>query len=174
MKLLGSLNKHVKIVRSVFGILLSILTLFFAFHFYAGLTYAVELTGNESGITVDQTELFNISNLYPGQPPEEAKQPLKIKNTGESGFECTISSKLTEGDSRLFNILKLGIKDEQGNTVFNANLKDINNQSLGTVSPGQSKLYYLTLELPLEVDNSYQALSTSFQFEIAAASEESR
>lgn len=171
MKLIERLYKRVNIVRLLVGTLLSISTLFLVLHFNSGLTYAIELNGNETEITVDQAELFNISNLYPGQPPVEAKEPLKIKNTGSSKLECIISTKPTIEDSRLFNILKLTIKDEKGLYVYSSNLKDLNKLSLGIVSPGGSKLYYLALELPADVDNSYQALSASFQFEVAASRE---
>lgn len=168
MKSTGRVKRRIKIVRLVVGTLLAILTLFFILHSYSGLSYAIELSGDESGITVDQAELFNISNLYPGQPPEEARKSLKISNTGRAEFECAISTKLTKGDSRLFDILRLHIKDERGNPVYSGSLKDIAGLSLGTVRPRASKLYQLSLELPAEVDNSYQALSTSFEFEVAA------
>jgi hypothetical protein len=169
MKITKKLNKRIKVLRLLVAALLTILTLFFVFHYNAGLTYAIELTGSESGITVDQSDLFNITNLYPGRPPIEANKPLTIKNTGKSDFKCTITSKQTNGDSRLFDILKIIINDEKGINAYNGNLKDLNEFSLGIIGPKASKLYNLTLELPNDVDNSYQALSTSFQFEISAS-----
>lgn len=169
MKRTQVFRKHVKIAHLLVGIILTIITMFFVLNFYTGITYAVELNGNESGIMVDQSELFNIQNLYPGQPPVEAKQPLKIKNTGGSEFECTISSILTKGDMRLFNILKLNINDEEGKSVYYGNLKDLNQFPLGKIGPKSSKIYNFILELPIDVDNSYQALSTSFGFEVVAS-----
>lgn len=158
-----------KFLQITIGSILFLLTLYFAFNAYLGVTYAVELEAKCSGITIDQTDLFNITNLYPGQPPSESKQPLKIKNTGNSDFQSSITSKLTSGDQKLFDVLKLNILDDKGVAVYSGSLGGLTGQSLGTIGPRASKTLGFTLELPADVDNSYQNLSTSFQFTIAAS-----
>ena len=158
-----------KFLQITIGSILFLLTLYFVFNAYLGVTYAVELKANDSGITIDQTDLFNITNLYPGQPPSESKQPLKIKNTGNSDFQCSITSKLTSGDQKLFDVLKLNILDDKGVAVYNGSLGNLTEQSLGTIRPRASKTLDFALELPADVDNSYQNLGTSFQFTIVAS-----
>lgn len=163
-------KKKYKVLQVTFGAVIIALTLYLVINAYIGVTYAVELNGNQAGITIDQTKLFNVKNLYPGQPPTEAKEPLKIKNTGISDLQCYISSKLDSGgDPRLFDILKLGIQDEKGMAVYSGNLGSLNELALGTIKPGHSKTFDFTLELPADVDNSYQKLNTSFKFNIAAS-----
>lgn len=166
-------NRNSKLLQVIFASFLIILTLYFAFDVYTGLTYAVELNAGDSELTIDQKQLFNLAKLYPGQPPSEARQPLKIKNTGESDFQFSISSEFGGGDPRLFDILKLNIVDNEGIEVYSGNLKNLNDQALGTIRPGSSKTFNFTLELPEVVDNSYQALNTSFQFNIAASGDSS-
>lgn len=157
-----------KFLQTTVGSALFLLTLYLVFNAYTGISYAVELNANQSGITVDQTDLFNISNLYPGQPPVESKKPLKIINNGSSNLQCVISSEKTSGDQALFDILKLRILDGQVE-VYNGSLGGLDKLDLGPIRPRSSKTLDFTLELPLEVDNSYQRLSTSFQFNIAAS-----
>lgn len=157
-----------KLIQTTVGSALFLLTLYLVFNVYAGISYAVELNANRSGITVDQTDLFNISNLYPGQPPAEAKRPLKIINNGVSDLQCQISSEKTSGDQALFNILKLCILDGQVE-VYNGSLGGLDKLDLGVIRPRTSKTFDFTLELPANVDNSYQRLSTSFQFNIVAS-----
>lgn len=163
-------EKKKRLLKHTVGLALFAFTLYFVFNVYTGLTYAIELTGDQSGITVDQSELFNISNIYPGQPAVVSKQPLKIKNTGTGNLSCVISSELSSGDTKLYDILKLEILDREGAALYSGSLGGLKDFSLGTIKPGEfnSKTYNLTLELPADVDNSYQALSTSFVFNIAA------
>lgn len=161
-------EKKKRFLQRTMGLSLFIMTLYFVFNAYTGISYAVEIEANQSGITVDQTDLFNITNLYPGQPPSESKQPLKIKNTGSFDLQCNITSELTSGDQRLFNVLKLNILDDHGAAVYSGSLGALSELSLGTIKPRSSKTFDFMLELPVDVDNSYQALSTSFQFTLAA------
>lgn len=156
------------LLRSIIGSVLFIFTLYLVFNAYTGVSYAIELNASESGITIDQTDLFNITNLYPGQPPAESKQPLKIVNNGSSDLECNISSIKSSGDQALFDVLKLRILDDQAE-VYSGSLGSLNKLDLGTIGPRSSKTFDFTLELPAGVGNEYQALSTSFQFTIAAS-----
>lgn len=159
-----------KVLQGVVGSVFAVLTLYLVFNAYTGLTYAVELEAGQQGITVDQTELFNLSNSYPGQPAEESKQLLKVKNSGNSDFTCTITSKLRSGDERLFDILKLNIIDTSNDQkIYSGSLGDLEELTLGKIRPRADKTFDMTLELPAEVDNSYQGLRTSFQFDLAAS-----
>ena len=125
----------------------------------------LELKSGESGICIDQEQLFNLSNMYPGQPPADSKRQLKVSNVDELDFQCDISSDLMDmKEGTLFEVLKLYIRDEKGKLLFAGKLKDLKNVVLGTIKAGSSKIYDFALELPSDVDNTYQHQSASFNF----------
>ena len=157
----------------VFALVLSVAT-----NYLSDRTYAFEVRDNGYGLQVDhkkvhgrdnQGNLFNISNLAPG---EEYSEVITMKNVRSESFQSLITVINTSKQGNLlFNSLDFSIREGNANGVvlFDGKLKDLKNVVLCTLSAKKFKTYYMTLGLPAESGNDYQKKSAGFKFVITAA-----
>jgi spore coat-associated protein N len=116
------------------------------------------------------------------KPTDIKTGTVTIVNTGDLSGDFTLSMVKTAdvagtnaGAGHLYNVLKLKIQD--GTTVvYDGNLKDFTNASLGTYAPAASHTYTFTVTFPdggtpssnITGDNIYQGSTTTVEFDWAA------
>ncbi|MGM0843548.1 MAG: TasA family protein [Bacillota bacterium] len=106
--------------------------------------------------------LFDLTNLKPG---DTMSRDLLIANNGEQDFHYIISNKFTGGSEKLYNQLLLEVSDEKG-IIFKGNLKDFNKIDSRSLKSREQENILFHVEMPYELGNEYQGLTTDFQLKI--------
>jgi hypothetical protein len=128
---------------------------------------------------------FNVTNAAPGQ---SQSGQFGVNNYGQPWFagpstlaakDLTISAVMTGGDASLFNKLDVVVEANRGwptwMPVYSGPLSGLANADLlddrwSELIAGSSEDVRYTVTLPLDADDSYQGLSTTFDFVVDAAS----
>jgi LPXTG-motif cell wall-anchored protein len=105
---------------------------------------------------------FNLTNLKPG---DYTSKVLTVHNNGSQDFKYLFSNKFLSGSEKFYNELKLKVKDDQG-ILFNGLIKDFETLDSRSLGSGESEKLYFTIEIPYELGNEFQGLSSEFQFKL--------
>jgi LPXTG-motif cell wall-anchored protein len=103
---------------------------------------------------------FNLSNLKPG---DRATKILTVFNKGKQDFGYVFSNHFLTGSEKFYNTLLLNVSDQKGE-LFSGKLKDFEKLDARFLSSGTSEQLTFTIEIPYELGNEYQGLSSEFQF----------
>ncbi|WP_113928310.1 TasA family protein [Bacillus sp. P14.5] len=106
--------------------------------------------------------LFDLTNLKPG---DTISRDLLVINNGEQDFHYIISNKFTGGSKKFYNQLLLEISDEKG-IIFKGNLNDFSKLDSRSLKSRDQENILFHVEIPYELGNEYQGLTSDFQFKI--------
>lgn len=115
----------------------------------------IDLSVNPGGI------FFDISNSKPG---DKVERKITLLNKGQDSFAYLLSNRFLNGSDLFYNSLLLKITDGENNVLYNSKLKDFNELEARTLNKGQSEDLLFLIQVPSELGNEYQGLSTEFQF----------
>jgi len=126
--------------------------------------YAIQTDSNEYGIVIEpEGQLFQISGMAPGCTDH---QTLTVNNEGQKAFTYRMKVITNDQENILYQALVFKVtKADQ--TLYAGKLQDLN-LVLGSLMPGGSETFDLSLGLPPESGNEYESQEISFDFLISA------
>jgi LPXTG-motif cell wall-anchored protein len=143
-----------------FGISILIMIMFL----FAPGTFQAEDNNNEQkdiDISVSPSPvLFNLTNVKPG---DSMSRNITITNKGKKDFQYLFTNTFMSGSEKFYNELLLVISNAKESLV-KGKVKDFKKMDLRTLKSGSSETFEITVEIPYELGNEYQGLSTEFQF----------
>ena len=124
---------------------------------------SIEFTSNKEFVFGNDGDLFSaFQTLVPG---ETRTQEITITNSSDEAVEIFFFSSELTGSSELLEFLEdyvtITIVDEDGTTIYTGPLNSANLQqeiSLGTFAAGETRSFYIELEVDPAADNTYQSL----------------
>ncbi|OAT81025.1 hypothetical protein A6P54_13610 [Bacillus sp. MKU004] len=116
---------------------------------------------NDIDISVSPSPvLFNLTNVKPG---DSMSRNMTITNKGKKDFQYLFTNTFRSGSEKFYNELLLVIS--KGNeSLVEGKVKDFKKMDLRTLERGSSETLNITIEVPYELGNEYQGLTTEFQF----------
>jgi LPXTG-motif cell wall-anchored protein len=118
--------------------------------------------------TAPSSILMDVTDMKPG---DYLKRDLTVINKGEKDFTYTFSNEFIDGSTKLYNEFLLIVKDSQG-TLFDGKLMDFEKLDPRKLNSGESEVLTFYVEMPYELGNEYQGLSTKFQFTLYVEGED--
>ncbi|WHZ01423.1 TasA family protein [Neobacillus sp. YX16] len=112
--------------------------------------------------TSPHTTFFSMKNLKPG---DHLTKELNILNNGKQDFKYILSNKYFSGSEKFYKKLLLQIYDEE-KILFKGELSDFNKLDPRKLFSGDSENLIFKVEIPSELGNEYQGLSSEFEFKI--------
>ncbi|QTC40517.1 LPXTG cell wall anchor domain-containing protein [Bacillus sp. V3] len=104
--------------------------------------------------------LFNLTNVKPG---DSMSRNITITNKGKKDFQYLFTNTFMSGSEKFYNELLLVISKGKESLV-EGKVKDFKKMNLRTLKSGSSETFEITVEIPYELGNEFQGLSTEFQF----------
>lgn len=104
--------------------------------------------------------LFNLINVKPG---DSMSRNITITNKGKKDFQYLFTNTFMSGSEKFYNELLLVISKGKESLV-EGKVKDFEKMDLRTLESGSSETFEITVEIPYELGNEFQGLSTEFQF----------
>ncbi|WP_043933683.1 hypothetical protein [Bacillus sp. EB01] len=143
----------------VMGILL------FSFNFSPLIIEVFALSEKEIDIaTSPEKVLFNIVNARPG---DVYSNTLTVVNSGTENYNYLFSNKFLNGTKKFYNELLLTVSDKNGD-LYNGKLMDFEKLNLRPLNAKLSEKLVFSIEVPLELGNEYQGMSSEFEFKFYA------
>ncbi|TYR75250.1 cell wall protein [Rossellomorea vietnamensis] len=116
---------------------------------------------NEIDIALSPASVsFNVSKLVPG---DWASREIDILNSGTQDFKYLSSAKFISGSEMLYNALILTVKDEK-KELYNGSLGNFHKLEPRLLASSKQEKLTLTIEMPYELGNEYQGLTSDFEF----------
>jgi len=142
------------------AIMLTLMSILFAFFFLTTdhkAAFAVEAEGTQKfGIYIEPEErLFEVANMAPG---DYVERQIIVKNIGQRGFSYTLSAVLHIGD-KLFNVFTISIKNKEGHTLYQGNLRELDDLHLGALETSEEEPLLIEVVFPGQYGNEYQGES---------------
>ncbi|WP_175990044.1 TasA family protein [Bacillus sp. Marseille-Q1617] len=139
--------------------------LFLAFFIFSPkLILAVENNQNEQkeiDISISPSPiLFHLTNVKPG---DEMSREVTIHNKGKQDFSYLFSNQFLKGSEKFYNELFIEVSDKK-NILVKGKLKDFKELDARELESNSSEILYFKVEIPYELGNEFQGLSTEFQF----------
>jgi LPXTG-motif cell wall-anchored protein len=106
--------------------------------------------------------LFDLSNVKPG---DSVVREFVISNNGIQDFSYITSSRFLSGSEEFYNQLDLTIKDATG-VLYEGKLKDLTSLDPRLLRSEHSETLLFLINIPMELGNEYQGLSTEFQLKL--------
>ncbi|WP_077324514.1 LPXTG cell wall anchor domain-containing protein [Virgibacillus siamensis] len=148
-------------------VVLAVLSIFLVIGFAA----AVQADGGDGA---DHTDIhlsthpskvfFHIDNIKPG---DYVIKDLEVMNKGDQAFNYNFTNKYLDGSQKLYNELQVAIK-AGGTVLFIGNLKDFEKIDPRNLDVGESEKLNVRIDVPYELGNEFQGLSSEFQFKLQA------
>ncbi len=104
--------------------------------------------------------LFNLTNVKPG---DSMTRKITVENKGSQDFQYLFTNTFLSGSEKFYNELLLVISKGKESLV-EGKVKDFKKMDLRTLESGSSEIFEITVEIPYELGNEFQGLSTEFQF----------
>lgn len=148
--------------NSILTVMVSILLLL---SFTASINAANEKSADQTDIflaTSPSKVFFNISNMKPG---DFTVKELEIINKGKQDFSYIFTNKFQDGSEALYNELLLTFKSKTA-VIYNGYLKDFDGIEPRNLADGESESLTVRVEIPYELGNEFQGLSSKFQFKV--------
>ncbi|WP_404429223.1 TasA family protein [Sutcliffiella horikoshii] len=106
--------------------------------------------------------LFDLSNTKPG---DIIIRELEVGNEGSKDFKYLLSNQFLKGSEKFYNELLLIVSDSK-NVLFEGNLKNFEKLEARTLKSGSSEVITFRVEIPYQLGNEFQGLSSEFQFKL--------
>lgn len=146
-------------------IILIVFVAFFLTRDITGVEAATDTQGT-FGISISPTSSFlNAPNMAPG---DWASAPVTVNNEGEVDFSYDVTAVKEGGSDLYYDTLDLKVLDQNGNLMYSGKLKDLQNLVLGVLGKGGNSTFNISVGLPLEVTNEFQALGSKVTFVFTA------
>jgi LPXTG-motif cell wall-anchored protein len=116
--------------------------------------------------TIPDDILFDVSNMKPG---DWGNRELVVQNKGIYDFNYTLKIKNINGSRKLYDELLLQVT-KGTDLYFNGRLKDFADFSPQFLAKGTEEIINVRIEMPYELGNEFQGLTTSFEIELYAES----
>ena len=125
--------------------------------------FNLEIVGDNLGISITHdSPLFNMENMAPG---ETESSTISVKNQGDAPLSLTLDSLMENGDDALFEKLEFTVEDDNGTRIYDSgSLKNVNHVVLGSILPGEEKIYILSVCFPPDAGNEFQNKAVSVMF----------
>jgi LPXTG-motif cell wall-anchored protein len=107
-----------------------------------------------------QKIFFDLSNLKPG---DYITKVLTVRNDGKQDFKYLFSNRFLNGSEKFYDELLLKVEDSKS-FLFDGKLKDFEKLDPRELKSGSSEELTFYVEIPYELGNEYQGLSSEFQF----------
>ncbi|XXM72876.1 TasA family protein [Lysinibacillus sphaericus] len=104
--------------------------------------------------------LFNLTNVKPG---DSMSRKITVENKGDQDFQYLFTNTFLGGSEKFYNELLLVISKGKESLV-EGKVKDFKKMDLRTLESSSSETFEITVEIPYELGNEFQGLSTKFQF----------
>lgn len=122
---------------------------------------------NDSFLEIDlstnpYTILFDLSNTKPG---DTIVRELAVGNKGSQDFKYLFSNRFLSGSEKFYNELLLTASDSKS-VLFEGKLKDFEKLDSRSLKSGTSEDLTFRVEIPYQLGNEFQGLSTEFQFKL--------
>ncbi|MBH9966660.1 TasA family protein [[Bacillus] enclensis] len=104
--------------------------------------------------------LFNLTNVKPG---DSMTRKITVKNKGNQDFQYLFTNNFLSGSEKFYNELLLVISKGKESLV-EGKIKDFKKMDLRTLESSSSETFEITVEIPYELGNEFQGLSTEFKF----------
>jgi LPXTG-motif cell wall-anchored protein len=104
--------------------------------------------------------LFNLTNVKPG---DKISRDITISNKGKQDFRYLFSNTFLRGSEKFYNELILEVSDGKA-ILLEGRIKDFKKLDLRALESNSSETLQITIEIPYELGNEFQGLSTEFQF----------
>ena len=122
-------------------------------------------------IKLDDNYFENLGNLLPGDSEFE-NVIISNRSKNDNIYYLTIDyGDLSDEELKLLGEIKLLIKDSEGNTLVDSNLKDKTKHSLGFYKSGKGETLKVEVTLPIDSDNEYSKLlakiTWKYSYEVA-------
>ncbi|MFD1781327.1 TasA family protein [Fredinandcohnia salidurans] len=117
---------------------------------------AIDLSTNPGKV------LFDLSNMKPG---DSISRNLLISNNGKQDFKYILSNKFTSGDRVFYNQLDLIIENDN-EMLYHGKLQKFEELAPRFLGSKQSEALKLFVQIPIELGNEFQNLSSDFQLKI--------
>ncbi|QHS24364.1 LPXTG cell wall anchor domain-containing protein [Virgibacillus sp. MSP4-1] len=134
----------------------------FAFPAYLEATINGEKDQSIDIATSPHKIFFNLQNLKPG---DFSTKEMTIYNKGEEDFNYLFTNRFLTGSEKLYNEFLLTVRDKNG-VLFDGKLKNFEELASRELKSGDSEVLTFKVEMPYELGNEFQGLSTEFQFKV--------
>ncbi|MEG9296067.1 TasA family protein [Mangrovibacillus sp. Mu-81] len=104
--------------------------------------------------------LFHLTNVKPG---DKISREITISNKGKQDFRYLFSNTFLKGSEKFYNELILEISDGKA-ILAEGKVKDFKKLDLRALESSSSETLQISIEIPYELGNEFQGLSTEFQF----------
>jgi LPXTG-motif cell wall-anchored protein len=141
------------------------LVIIFLFLFWQPIAHAETENGKENPIDLSvepRKVLFDLTNLKPG---DSVARFLKVLNNGDEDFEYVINNDFTGGSKEFYNKLELRIEDSK-DVIYEGLLHNFKKLDSRVLKYKQIEELLFFIEIPMELTNEFQGLSTNFEFKI--------
>ncbi|MCA1055139.1 LPXTG cell wall anchor domain-containing protein [Rossellomorea aquimaris] len=110
--------------------------------------------------TSPSTTLFYLTNVEPG---DKMSRVVTIYNKGKDDFSYLYSTEFLKGSENFYNELLIEVSNED-KVLVKGKLKDLNELDARELKSNSSEILHFLVEIPYELGNEFQGLSTEFQF----------
>jgi hypothetical protein len=104
--------------------------------------------------------LFNLTNVKPG---DKISREITISNKGKQDFRYLFSNTFLSGSEKFYNELTLKISDGKA-ILVEGKVKDFKKLDFRALESSSSETLQISIEIPYELGNEFQGLTTEFQF----------
>lgn len=129
---------------------------------------------NSANLYIDVPEKF-FSKLGHVVPGDVLSEKVSINNKKDTNIEYFVSTENVEGISdkgmELLKKLKFKITSQDG-VIYDGNLDEIKNVSLGKYKPNQVQELMFIITVPSELDNEYANISTGIKWDFSVSETE--
>ncbi|MEB1808121.1 MAG: LPXTG cell wall anchor domain-containing protein [Bacillaceae bacterium] len=110
--------------------------------------------------TFPKEKFINLDNLKPG---DKIRSAIEVQNTGNINFSYRTIAEFNGGSKKYYDVLTLEVLDENNQPLYSGSLKDFQGLSERKLSLFSKEKLYVNVEVPHELGNEYQGLSTGMK-----------
>ncbi|ALC90201.1 hypothetical protein AM500_10705 [Bacillus sp. FJAT-18017] len=115
--------------------------------------------------TFPSEKFLDVGMLKPG---DKVITTLDVINTGNILFSYKTTASFNGGSKKYYDALHLNIKDQNGKVLYNGSLKDFKGLEPRKLQIFTKEKLIIAVEVPAELGNDYQGLSSEFKFKFFA------
>ncbi|WP_156288283.1 M73 family metallopeptidase [Oceanobacillus salinisoli] len=133
--------------------------------------HAVTTTNSDQVInltTIPSEVFFDMTNLKPG---DYMQKELIVQNDGEQDFEYIFNNQFLSGSRKLYDELLLRAESKT-EVLFDGKLTEFSGLESRFLPTGESETLKFFIEMPYELGNEFQGLTSVFQFELSVSGEQ--